>query len=258
MASAPYSAIGPYVSGVWLIAKNGQGAIVNQSNLPKEGNGFRYYWLGTSPSEALGSGGGNLFQAMRKLGLDVNLPNQNPGAAVNQAFAHGQAALQEPTGPAGIKSGILAELGTILSNSGPAVLAGGFGGINSAVLDSLGARVDEALSGVADETGTGSSGGSTGASGSGDSSGTSGAGKTATTAGGAGGAGGLVSKLLTSGGLADLLGLSGAEALLVRVLEALAGIALLLLGLSALTGTTNGNPVTVTKTVTRKAAKVIR
>lgn len=70
--------------------------------------------------------------------------------------------------------------------------------------------------------------------------------------------GGAASKLLSStggkvagAGLAGILGLTGGwQQLLVRALEALAGIALLLLGLQALTGTgSQGNPVKAARAV---------
>jgi hypothetical protein len=53
-------------------------------------------------------------------------------------------------------------------------------------------------------------------------------------------------------GLSGLLGLTGDwQKLLVRALEALAGMALLLLGLQALTGQGDGNPVTLARKVGR-------
>ena len=59
---------------------------------------------------------------------------------------------------------------------------------------------------------------------------------------------------LAKAGLAGLLGVSGIEAMLIRGLEALVGVALILLGLSALAGG-SGNPVTVTKGAAAKAAR---
>ena len=53
------------------------------------------------------------------------------------------------------------------------------------------------------------------------------------------------------GGLGDLLGLSGIEALVVRILEGMVGVALLLLALSALTGQSSGDPVSAVKTAAR-------
>jgi hypothetical protein len=264
--AAPYSTIGSYTHGVWLISKGGQGAIVNASNLPKEGTGFRYYWLGATPSQALGSGGGRLFDAMRKLGLDVNLPNQNPGAAVNKAFASGQAALQEPTGPAGIKSGILAALGEALSNSGPAILAGipglgvaadaGLAGILGESATAGATAAESADAGLAGLLGEDTAGSTTPGESTKPGDSTKPSEETPGSKSGAGGAAAAAVKL--AGGLAGLLGASAIEGFIVRALEALVAIALIALGLQALTGTGTGNPVSAARTVAGGAAKVIR
>jgi hypothetical protein len=54
--------------------------------------------------------------------------------------------------------------------------------------------------------------------------------------------------------VAGALGLSGIEELAVRILETLVGVALILLGLQALTGQGSGNPITATRRVVRKVA----
>jgi hypothetical protein len=61
-------------------------------------------------------------------------------------------------------------------------------------------------------------------------------------------------KAATSGFLTGLGALAGWQGILVRALGALVGIALLFLGLQALTGTGDGNPVTAAKNV----AKVVK
>jgi hypothetical protein len=53
-------------------------------------------------------------------------------------------------------------------------------------------------------------------------------------------------------------GLSGIEAFIVRVLKGLVGIALIALGLQALTGRGDGNPVTAVRSAGVAAAKVVR
>jgi hypothetical protein len=59
-------------------------------------------------------------------------------------------------------------------------------------------------------------------------------------------------------GLADLLGATDIEAFVIRALEALVGIALIALGLQALTGTgSQGNPVQAVRSVAG-AAKYVR
>jgi hypothetical protein len=69
------------------------------------------------------------------------------------------------------------------------------------------------------------------------------------------GAAGAAAKAAAGVGLADLLGAKDTEKLIIRALEALVGIALLLLGLSALTGVSNGSPVDAVKTVGRYIPK---
>lgn len=52
MAPAPYSVIGPYTHGVWLVAlKNNAFALMDRAHLPKPSAGIRYYWLGTTVTE---------------------------------------------------------------------------------------------------------------------------------------------------------------------------------------------------------------
>lgn len=121
----------------------------------------------------------------------------------------------------------------------------------------LGAAGDAAASAIAstgfDVAGSdvaGSAGGSAAGASAGD---TAGAGAGGTTASGAGaGAAATVAKVGAVAGLAGLLGLTGWGELLVRGLEALAGAALILLGLQALTGQGSGSPVQAVRS-TRKA-----
>ena len=108
---------------------------------------------------------------------------------------------------------------------GPTILAGGLGGIVSGVVRSAGAAAaGEAAGGGAADAAAG-----------------------AVTGAGAGGAGVAITG---AAGLAGLLGLTDNwQQLLIRALEALAGMALLLLGLQALTGQGDGNPVTLGRKV---------
>lgn len=55
------------------------------------------------------------------------------------------------------------------------------------------------------------------------------------------------------GGLAGLLGLSGVSALIIRILEGIVAVAILFLGLQALTGQGSGNPVEVVTSSAKKA-----
>ena len=80
-----------------------------------------------------------------------------------------------------------------------------------------------------------------------------GAGTEAGAAAGAG-AGATVAKIAASAGLAGLLGLTGWGELAVRIIEGLAGAALILLGLQAITGNGSGSPVAAVKS----AARVVR
>lgn len=51
--AAAYSQIGPYKSGLWLVEKGGSSALVwGRTHLPAEGQGFRYYWLGSNYHQA--------------------------------------------------------------------------------------------------------------------------------------------------------------------------------------------------------------
>jgi hypothetical protein len=73
-------------------------------------------------------------------------------------------------------------------------------------------------------------------------------------AGAGAGAGSAISGASTAAklaGLAGLLGATGNTALVIRALEGLVGVALLFLGLQALTGTGTGNPVSAVKTATK-------
>lgn len=82
-----------------------------------------------------------------------------------------------------------------------------------------------------------------------------GEGEAATAGAGAGGLGlsaGSVGTAVKGLGLAGLLGATGNTALMLRALEALAGGALILLGLSALTGQADGNPVNAVRSVVRR------
>jgi hypothetical protein len=201
-STAPYSTVGPYKTGVWLIAKGGQGAVVDGSNLPMEGSGFQYYWLGSTQQQAMP----RIWDALTKLGVHtgLNSPTQVYDA-VGNAFGGKVGTVQ--TAPGGILGAIQGALQGGSFFTGPISLEGAAAG--GAATAGAGATVGEAA-----------------------------------TAG------------LAAGGLAGLLGASSdMEKLLIRGLEALVGIALLILGLQALTGTgSQGNPVAAV----RGAAKYIR
>ena len=80
MASA-YSSPGSYKTGVWLVSLNGKGAIVDRAHLPKQGTGYEYYWLGSTPGEAQG----RLYDALSKLQI---VSDQIP-TDLHQAFSKG-------------------------------------------------------------------------------------------------------------------------------------------------------------------------
>ncbi len=97
-AAAPsYSTPGPYTTGVWLIAQNGQAAIVDKTHVPKEGTGFSYYWLGANYNQAIR----RLGDAMTKLGIsfDANPPVFERSALLT-AFSGGVGSLNK--GPSGL------------------------------------------------------------------------------------------------------------------------------------------------------------
>jgi hypothetical protein len=66
--AAPYTSIGPYKQGVWLVVlRNGATGIMDRSHLPTA-PGTRYYWLGTTSGEA----SSKLPQAIANMGLGVS------------------------------------------------------------------------------------------------------------------------------------------------------------------------------------------
>lgn len=133
-----------------------------------------------------------------------------------------------------ILSAPLIGIGAALGAAGDAVA----GGINAAGFD---------VASVAGSSDIGGAGGSA----AGDIAGGSAAGDAAG-AGAGGAAAGTAAKVAGVAGLAGLLGLTGWGELLIRALEGLAGAALILLGLQAVTGQGSGSPVQAVRSVVRR------
>lgn len=52
MLTGAYERIGPYPrAGYWLVAKGGASALVRGDHLPREGSGYRYYFLGSTKAK---------------------------------------------------------------------------------------------------------------------------------------------------------------------------------------------------------------
>lgn len=128
-----YSSPGGYTNGIWLVSQGGQGAIVSSGNLPAQGSGFTYYWLGTTEQEASSRLGG----ALSALGVSTNYET-NPNSflsAIDDAFEGNVGTL--PGAPSGILGAIQA------ANAGGTFVTGPLGGVG------------DAASGAAGEAGTG-------------------------------------------------------------------------------------------------------
>src|ERR1700747_301047 len=92
------TSIGRPRGGLWLVTKNGSGAIVTTANLPKSGQGFSYRWLGKGDTtgaesnlyDALTNGGTNFDKSTSNAPAILQTPQQNgktpiPGAKTGLA-----------------------------------------------------------------------------------------------------------------------------------------------------------------------------
>jgi hypothetical protein len=204
-ASAGYTKIfpldGPHARprpGYWLIVKKGHGIVVPSRMLPKEGQGWRYYWLGTAAHTEHANA--RLDSALPKFGINVV-----PGAEYDVSkAANGPWVL--PGEPKGLLKQLLQGVDLVPIPG----IAGG----------ALGAGEAAAETGAAE---TGAAGAGAGAA-------------TGAETGAAAGAGG--SLLAADAGAAAIISFIADPHLWIRLVEIVGGAALLLMGLKAMTGGT--------------------
>lgn len=100
--AAPYSTIGPYQHGVWLVshADGSNPRIVDHSHLPT-GSQWRYYWLGATSSQAASRING----ALSALGVNTD-PLKIPVSAPSQ-FHISKISSGDPLGLAGPIPGVV-------------------------------------------------------------------------------------------------------------------------------------------------------
>lgn len=258
-------------TGLWLVnTSQGQG-LVRETTATTHSSSSNAIFLGSTASEV----SSHLETALQAQGLHGTLPS-NLGAAVTSAFQTGRYNFSTPSSPfgpglLGAVEGVLAGAGVALITDDPGAdiptgdllgstdpandIANGAGTnevptttassdtSNIGGSSNEGAGTATATEPPPDTTDTGGS--DTGSSDTG-SSDTSGEDNTASsTTSGAGAA--------AVGGLAGLLGLSGVSALIIRILEGIVAVAILFLGLQALTGQGSGNPVEVVTSSAKKA-----
>src|SRR5215469_15705073 len=125
---APYSVVGNYRGGVWLVAQHSstQGnvaMVVDRAHLPKVGTGWQYYWLGSNQAQA----SSRILDALTALNFQ-SAAGQNLTTPVRQAFA-GQVGQLTPV-PTGILGQIRNALnaGGVLTTIGPGATLDTIGG----------------------------------------------------------------------------------------------------------------------------------
>ncbi len=89
----PYSSPGHYQTGVWLIFKDNQLLVVNRQNLPPEGTGWTYYWLGSTVTEALA----RFLDGFQALDPNGNLPDTDIRTEIEDAFKGKKTTVQQGT-----------------------------------------------------------------------------------------------------------------------------------------------------------------
>jgi len=198
------------------------GAIVDYQNLPAEGQGFKYFWLGNSSDPSVINDSLITSGAFDDVGLTGHVNEaQSFTSTIGQAQSSGKAAIPG-------MSTLQQWASSLLQGS---LFVPGSGILSAAdAASGAGATAGEAGAGAAGSESAGA--GATGAEAAG-----------AAAAGVAAGASGLLSDIL---------------AFCIRALEVLAGAALLLLGLQAMTGSgDDGNPIAETKRAAKKVGGAV-
>lgn len=149
---ANYGSIGPYPkSGYWLVEKGGASALVRGDHLPKEGQGFRYYFLGSNEAKvkerwqgAIGAFGfdvGNVqyskqtFTEAKGKGVSSNVTNPG-GFSFANALVYGAAGV----------GGVALTAGRAAAAAGTDAAAGGAAGAEGAAGGAAGGTAATAAS----------------------------------------------------------------------------------------------------------------
>jgi hypothetical protein len=226
-----YQTIGPYRRGVWLVSKGGSASIVDRAHLPT-GSGYKYYWLGGSVDQAANRIGDAL---PKLLGNDfANNATMNATGGFQPLISHAF-----KSGYAGLDTGSGWQIPDLATTIGFGALVGGVASEVQAATDVVDPFNPEQTARTAprasDTTKPDTSQAKTDES-----------------------AKAAAAAAAKAAGLAGLLGATGAEAFAIRILEGLVGVALIFLGLQALTGQGSGSPVQAIKGAATTAAKVAK
>jgi hypothetical protein len=225
-----YGTPGVYKSGLWVVQKGGTAYVVDKTNLPPTGRGWRYYWIGNGSNAPHGLPIINqLANAAADVGAPIPTQSGDQGPQAYDKLANQIVPFWSGSRPVVFKlpkehfGDVLAEI------------------VGSPLAGVAGITVAGKIAGAGAEAGGAEAGAGGGAAAQAAKAAAAKAAKAATgTIVGAGLAGGDIEKFV------------------VRVLEGLVGVAVIFLGLQALTGQGSGSPVQAVRTIVGTAAKVAK